>query len=152
MKSFPNANSGWLRDFLGHIVSQEGIQVDPQKLEAASKWSRLSSVIEIRSFLSLAGYYHRFVKDFFKIATPLMRLTRKGVKFVWNDECEKSFQKLKECLTTMPMLALPYGNRGCMAYYDRSRVGLGCVLMQNRHVIAYPLRQLKKHEENYKIQ
>ena len=61
--------------FLGHVVSKDGIQVDPKKIEAVAKWQRPTTVTEIRSFLGLAGYYRRFVKDFFKIAAPLMRLT-----------------------------------------------------------------------------
>ena len=83
----------WLEkvSFLGHVVSQEGISVDPTKVEAVNNWSRPTSVTEIRSFLSLAGYYRRFVEGFSKIAMPLTQLTRKTNKFEWTDECEKSF-------------------------------------------------------------
>ena len=79
----------------------------------------------------MVGYYHQFVKYFLRIATPLTRLMRKGVKFNWIKECEKSFQKLKECLTTAPVLALPSRNNGYVVYCDASRVGLGCVQMQH---------------------
>ena len=82
--------------FLGHVVTKGGIQVDPQKIEAVSEWPRPTTVIEIRSFLGLAGYYRRFVQDFSKIAAPMTRLTQKNVKFVWSDACENSFQLLKE--------------------------------------------------------
>ena len=68
--------------FLGHVVSKDGIQVDPKKIEAIIEWPRPIIVIEIRSFLGLSGYYRIFVKDFSKIAVPLMRLTQKNVKFV----------------------------------------------------------------------
>src|SRR5262249_13705359 len=112
--------------FLGHVISKEGIQVDPQKVEAVSNWPRPTNVTEIRSFLGMAGYYRRFVKDFSKISAPLTRLTRKQVKFEWNDSCEQSFQKLKECLTSAPVLTLPSGQGGFVIYCDASRIGLGC--------------------------
>ena len=72
--------------FLGHVVSKDGIQVDPKKIEAVADWPRPTTVTEIRSFLGLAGYYKRFVKDFSKIAVPLTRLTQKNVKFVWTNK------------------------------------------------------------------
>ena len=81
--------------FLRHVVSHKGIQVDPQKVEAVFKWSRPSMVTEIESFLDMASYYHQFIKDFSRIIAPLTRLMRKGVKFNWTKEYERSFQKLK---------------------------------------------------------
>ncbi|XP_012837830.1 PREDICTED: uncharacterized protein LOC105958366 [Erythranthe guttata] len=84
----------WLRQvhFLGHVISKEGIAVDPSKIEAVCNWSIPRNVGEIRSFLGLAGYYRRFVPNFSKIAAPLSRLTRKEVKYQWTPECESSFQ------------------------------------------------------------
>lgn len=101
----------WLESvaFLGHVVSKEGIRVDTKKIEAVEKWPRPTSVTEIRSFVGLAGYYRRFVKDFSKIVAPLTKLTRKDTKFEWSDACENSFEKLKACLTTAPVLSLPQG-------------------------------------------
>ena len=141
----------WLEEvaFLGHVVSREGIHVDPSKVEALRNWPRPTTVTEIRSFLGLAGYYRRFVKDFSKVAMPMTRLTRKDVKFEWTDACEQSFQKLKDILTLAPVLTLPEGTGGFSVYCDASRVGLGCVLMQRGKVVAYASRQLKKHEQNY---
>ena len=83
----------WLNEvvFFGHVVSEEGIFVDPRKVEAIVDWEQLKNVTEIRSFLGLAGYYRRFVENFSLITTPLTRLTRKGVKFDWDDKCERSF-------------------------------------------------------------
>ncbi|KAL5559354.1 hypothetical protein UlMin_035565 [Ulmus minor] len=83
----------WLENvsFLGHIISKEGIAVDPGKIEAIKNWLTLTNVKEVRSFLGLAGYYRRFVKGFSKIASPLTQLTRKNVKFQWSDERERSF-------------------------------------------------------------
>ena len=77
--------------FLRHTVSEKGIAVDPAKIEAVISWERPKTVFEIRSFLGLAGYYRRFVEDFSRLAAPMTRLTRKGVKFVWDDSCEKAF-------------------------------------------------------------
>ena len=83
----------WLIEvkFLGHVVSDLGVSVDPKKVEAVMSLGRLKLVFEIRSFLGLAGYYRRFIEDFSQLATPLIRLTWTGVKFEWNDLCEKAF-------------------------------------------------------------
>ena len=99
----------WLSQvgFLGHVVSTDGIYVDPQKVEAVANWEQPTTVTEVRSFLGLAGYYRRFIEGFSKIAGPLHCLTRKGVKFEWTDMCEGSFQTLKEKLTSAPVLTLP---------------------------------------------
>lgn len=135
--------------FLGHIVSSEGIKVDAQKIEAVKNWPRPTTPTEIRSFLGLAGYYRRFVKDFSSISAPLTKLTHKASKFQWNDACEKSFQDLKNKLISTPVLVLPEGTEGYTVYCDASRIGLGCVLMQHGKVIAYASRQLRPHEKNY---
>ena len=135
--------------FLGHVVSVDGIYVDPQKVEAVANWEQPTTVTEVQSFLGLAGYYRRFIEGFSKIAGPLHGLTRKGVKFEWTDRCEGSFQTLKERLTSAPVLTLPEGNEGFEVYSDASYQGLGCVLMQHKRVVAYASRQLKKHELNY---
>ena len=141
----------WLEEvaFLGHVVSKKGIQVDPKKIEAIIEWPRPTIVTEVRSFMGLAGYYRRFVKDFSKIAAPLTRLTQKNVKFVWTDRCEEHFLLLKDLLTSAPILTLPSGDESYTVYCDASRVGLGCILMQNDRVVAYASRQLKKQEQNY---
>ena len=141
----------WLNQvvFLGHVISAQGILVDPQKVAAVENWEQPRTVTEVRSFLGLAGYYRRFVKDFSVIALPLTRLTRKDVKFEWDDKCEQSFQQLKHCLTHAPVLALPDDSGDFEVYSDASLNGLGCVLMQHGRVIAYASRQLKPHEMNY---
>ena len=69
-------------------MSASGVSVDPGKVEAVMSWERLKSVFKIRSFLGLEGYYMRFIEDFSRLAVPMMRLTRKEVKFVWDDSCE----------------------------------------------------------------
>lgn len=101
-------------------------------------------MMEVRSFLSLIGYYCRLVKDFSKIAASLTKLTRKNVKYQWTDECKESIVKLKECLTLALVLTLPSRPVAFTVYCDVSRVGLGCVLMQHGRVVTYALRQLKK--------
>ncbi|WMV42338.1 hypothetical protein MTR67_035723, partial [Solanum verrucosum] len=124
-------------------MSRKGVVVDPQKIEAVKNWVRPSSVTEVWSFVGLASYYRRFVKNFASIATQLTRLTKKEVPFEWIDKCEKSFQKLKILLTTTPILALPMEGKYFIIYCDASHSGLGVVLMQDKKVIAYASRQLK---------
>ncbi|XP_073121397.1 uncharacterized protein [Henckelia pumila] len=141
----------WLEQisFLGHLVSAKGIEVDPSKVEAVRNWAAPKNATEIRSFLGLAGYYRRFIQDSSKIALPLNSLTRKGVKFVWSEQCEKSFIELKERLISAPVLAIPEGTGRFVVYSHTSKSGLGAVLMQDDKVIAYASRQLKVHERNY---
>ena len=103
--------------------------MDPSKIEAIQNWKRPESVTEIRSFLGLAGYYRRFIKEFSKIFVHLTSLTKKGVKYIWSDKCEASFQKLKELLSDAPILVIPAGNQDFVVYTDASRVGLEVVLM-----------------------
>ncbi|CAA0823405.1 Uncharacterized mitochondrial protein AtMg00860, partial [Striga hermonthica] len=141
----------WLQRvaFLGHVITQAGIEVDPSKVAAVQNWSTPKSPSEVRSFLGLAGYYRRFIEGFSKIALPLSQLTRKSVKFEWTDRCESCFQELKKRLTSAPVLTIPDPSRSFTIFSDASRQGLGCVLMQEGQVIAYASRQLKPHEQNY---
>ena len=104
---------------------------------------------EIRSFLGLAGYYRRFINDFSSIASSLTALTRQGVPFIWNHDCEASFNELKARLTSTLVLTLPSSSGGFTVYSDASGIGLGSVLMQHGNVVAYASRQLKDHEKNY---
>ncbi len=113
------------------------------------EWKVSTSVLEIRSFLGLAGYYRRFIKDFSTIAKPMTRLLKKDKKFEWTPECHNCFQELKHKLTTIPVLILPDIHKDFEIYCDASRQGLGCVLMQEGKVVAYASRQLRPHEDNY---
>ena len=99
-----------------------------------------TTVTEVRSFLGLAGYYRRFVEGFSRLATPMTKLTKKGVKFEWSAKCEQNFQLLKEKLISAPVLALPESGKEFVVYSDASLQGLGCVLMQEGRVIAYASR------------
>ncbi|KAJ3704277.1 hypothetical protein LUZ61_007982 [Rhynchospora tenuis] len=141
----------WLEQisFLGHIISKDGLAVDPQKIVAVTEWKPPTTVTEVRSFLELAGYYRRFVEGFSRIALPMTQLLHKGVKFEWTPARQKSFEELKSRLVTAPVLAMPVPGAGYVVNTDASRFGLGCVLMQDGHVIAYASRQLRPHEKNY---
>ena len=112
-------------------------------------WAQPQNVKEVRGFLGLAGYYRRFIENFSKISKPLTELLKKDIPFKWTDACERAFQTLKTKLTTAPVLAQPDITKNFDVYCDASRIGLGCVLMQEGRVIAYACRQLRCHEENY---
>ncbi|WVZ80274.1 hypothetical protein U9M48_027765, partial [Paspalum notatum var. saurae] len=141
----------WLKEvsFLGHILSEKGVAVDPSKVKDVLNWKQPETVTEIRSFLGLAGYYRRFIKDFSKTAKPMTSLTKKNAKYLWSSNCEEAFQTLKKLLTSAPVLAQPDVTKPFDVYCDASGNGLGCVLMQEGRVIAYASRQLRKHEANY---
>ena len=121
----------WLEKvlFLGHFVSREEISVDPTKIEAVRNWVAPKNVTEVRSFLDLAGYYRRFVKDFSRIARLMTSLMKKEKKFELPEECERAFQTLKEHLTFVPVLALSDHSLDYAMYSDASQNGLGYVLM-----------------------
>ncbi|KAF8068549.1 hypothetical protein N665_1143s0001 [Sinapis alba] len=125
--------SFWQRSvgFLGHIVSDQGVSVDPEKIRAIQGWPRPKNAIEVRSFLGLAGYYRKFVKGFASLAQPMTQLTGKDVKFLWSDECEKCFSALKDMLTNAPILVLPEADQPYVVYTDAFINGLGCVLTQH---------------------
>jgi hypothetical protein len=93
--------------FLGHNISSKGISVDPTKVQEVMDWKPPTSVHQIRSSLGLAGYYHRFIPDFSKIAKPMIELLKKEVKFHWDNNCEEAFHILRKLLTTAPVLAQP---------------------------------------------
>ena len=116
-------------------------------------FSRPHNVKTVRSFLGLANYYHHFVKDFSKIATPLNQLLHKDHKFVWTDTCEKALNALKEALTTAPILAFPDFKEPFHLYTDASNEGIGTTLGQIQNGkevdIAYARRDLNAAESNY---
>nr|CAE04771.3 OSJNBa0079C19.12 [Oryza sativa Japonica Group] len=138
-----------MNKFLGHVISAGGVAVDPSNVESVTNWKQPKTVSEIRSFLGLAGYYRRFIENFSKIAKPMTRLLQKDVKYKWLEECEQSFQELKNRLISAPILILPDPKKGFQVYCDASKLGLGCVLMQDGKVVAYASRQLRPHEKNY---
>ena len=128
--SLVSASFGWKKvAFLGHVISVEGISVDPQKIEAIVNWKPPINVSKVRSFLGLAGYYRKFFEEFSKIATPLTNLLKKDQKFEWSDTYQHSFKDLRQRLMTALVLALPSGKDGYVVYSDASKQRLGCVLM-----------------------
>jgi hypothetical protein len=141
----------WLKQvtFLGHVISQGGISVDPSKVQDVLSWKMPTSVGGIQSFLGVAGYYRRFIEGFLKISKPMTELLEKDKQYEWMPTCEASFQELKKRLTTALVLVMPDMEKPFSIYCDASGQGLGCVLMQDGHVVAYASRQLWKHEVNY---
>ncbi|KAK1681539.1 hypothetical protein QYE76_042387 [Lolium multiflorum] len=107
-----------------------GIAIDPAKIKTVAEWTAPTTQTEVRAFLGLAGYYRIFVEGFSSIARPMTKLLKKDKKFEWIDKCEESFQKLKTKLTTTPILIMPDITKPFDVYCDASKIGLGCVLMQ----------------------
>jgi hypothetical protein len=99
----------WLTEvtFLGHVISTGGVSVDPGKVKDVLNWMPPTTASEVQSFLGLAGYYRRFIKDFSKIAKPMTKLLEKNKTFEWAKECQASFEELKKQLTSSPVLVLP---------------------------------------------
>jgi hypothetical protein len=135
--------------FLCHVVSPEGIVVDPSKVKGVLEWKPPMTVSEVQSFLGLSGYYRRFIPNFSMITKPITELLKKGNKYLWSEACGEAFKHLKKLLATSPMLAQPDTTKSFDVYYDASSTGLGGILMQEGRVISYSSRQLRHHEEHY---
>ncbi len=143
-------------DYLGHVISEEGIAPNPDKVRAVQEFPVPTTVRGVRQFLGMASYYRRFMPGFAKIAAPLHALTRESVPFFWSMACQGAFLKLKDLLVTPPVLAYPDFNRGFVLHTDASIQGLGAVLEQEQddgrlHPVAYASRSLSKAEKNYGI-
>jgi hypothetical protein len=131
--------------YLWHIISKEGIIVDPEKVEAIREWSVPRNVVEVRYFMGLEGYYRRFIIGFSKIAHPITSLQRKEKKFQWTEECENSFEGLKELLTSALIFRIADPIVDLVVCTYACKEGLGGVLSQNGFVICYESRKLKEH-------
>eukprot|EP00253_Pinus_taeda_P023407 PITA_23407 len=132
--------------YLGHVITKDGIVVDPEKIKAIMDWPVPKDVADVQSFMGLAGYYRRFVEGFSKVAFPITSLQKKGRAFHWTPNCQKSFEQLKHLLTTAPILSIADPHKDYVVCTDASKEGLGGVLMQEGRVIAYESRKLKEHE------
>ena len=140
--------------FLGHIVTPQGIQPDPDKITAVMHFPTPTTLKEVQRFLGMAGWYHRFVPGFSQVAEPLNTLKKKGVRFLWTEACQKAFDTLKNFLTTPPILGHPNFQLHFVVYTDASDTGLGAVLTQQTgvgtdEVLAYASRTLISAERNY---
>ena len=139
--------------FLGHVISPKGISPSGEKTNAVQSWPVPTTKDQLQSFLGLASFYRRFVKDFATIVEPLNRLTRKQVSFDWDVHCQKSFDCLKDALVKHPVLAYPDFTQKFILTTDVSMVGIGAILSQmsggHEKVIAYASRTLSKAERNY---
>lgn len=146
----------WQRklSFLGHIIEAKGISPDPDKIIAVQNIQPPKSVTQLRSFLGLAGYYRRFIKNFLSIAQPLNQLLHKDTKYEWNPACQKAFEDLKQRLVTASILAYSnYRKKFILATdasYHRFEATLSQVAEdQKEHLIAYASKSLLKEEVNY---
>jgi hypothetical protein len=117
--------------YLGHVISDEGIVLDPMKLDAIMEYPAQMNVLELRSFMGLAGYYRRFVEGFSKIENMITKLQKKNKKFVWTKKCARAFQRLKDLLKTMPILKVPNMDMDFFVCKDVPKECLAEVLMQD---------------------
>ena len=150
-------------DYLGHVVSGEGISTNPKKVEAVTKWPTPQTVYDVRSFLGFVGYYRRFIKNFSKIAKPIREVitglenqskrTAKKTTIEWTEAANSAFEHLKELCVSAPILAYPDYQLPFILHTDSSSEGLGAVLYQRQddklRVIAYASRSVSKTESNY---
>ncbi|GBN31768.1 Retrovirus-related Pol polyprotein from transposon 297 [Araneus ventricosus] len=139
--------------YLGHIISSDGVKTGPEKTKAVVDWPRPEIVHDLRSFLGLCTYYRRFVRNFSAIARPLHKLSEARSNFNWTEECEKSFNSLKQALITSPVLTYPRTGNEFILDTDASNEGIGAALSQKIGnedcVIAYFSKSLGKPERNY---
>ena len=136
--------------FLGFVVSSKGVHVDESKINAIKTWPQPTNLQQVRSFLGLAGFYRRFVKDFSTIASPLHALSQKCA-FVWRPSQDTAFNELKNLLTHAPVLALPNFDKPFEIHCDASGNGIGGVLMQEKRPIAHFSEKLSGAQLNYPI-
>ena len=139
--------------FLGHVISGNGVATDPEKIESVQNFPRPSSLSDIRSFLGLCSYYRRFIKDFSKIVTPLSKLTRKDTPFHWGSEEQCAMNTLKTKLTSAPILTYPIDSDSFILDCDACDFGIAGVISQIQDgvekVIAYGSKTLSKAEGRY---
>ena len=121
---------------LGHHISASGIKVDPDKIQIIDNLSKPTTQIDVRRFLGYAGYYHRFIANFSKIALPLFKLLSKDVNFNWDTDCQSAFQTLKEKLSTAPILRGPNWALPFHISTDASATAIGASLGQKEHTLT----------------
>jgi hypothetical protein len=142
--------------FLGHVVSRNGIETDPEKIVTIKNFPIPKDLTQLRGFIALASYYRRFVKGFSAIAEPLNRLLKKGTPYKWTKDQNDAFENLKKRLISPPILVYPNCEQPFILYTDASTFALGAILSQKgedkkEHVIAYASRTLSAPEQKYSI-
>ncbi|XP_072983562.1 uncharacterized mitochondrial protein AtMg00860-like [Typha latifolia] len=130
-------------EYLGHFISSAGVEVVPAKVASMVRLPRSKMPKELRGFLRLTGYYRRFIQVYGKIATSLTALLRKG-RFEWDNKAERAFEEFKQAMIEAPMLALPNFTKTFVVECDASRSGIGTILMQEGHSIAYMSKALSQ--------
>lgn len=139
--------------YLGHRITSDGVKPDHEKVEAVKSFPRPTNATEVRAFLGLASYYHRFVPNFARIAKPLTALTGANATFSWGSEQQEAFENLKDAFCSDPVLIYPDFRDPFILSTDASGVALGAALSQRRNgferPISYASRQLKMAEQNY---
>jgi hypothetical protein len=136
--------------YLGHIISEQGVQVYQEKIRAILDWPTPKNLTELKGFFGLCSYYRWFVKGFSQLGAPLTDLTKKGT-FHWTEESQQTFEKIKEVMSTFPILTLLDFSRLFVLECDTSGVGIGAILMQGGHPIVFKSRKLNKSERLYSI-
>lgn len=134
-------------EYLGHYICSDGISTDPTKITTVRNWPLPQSLKQHRGFLGLAGYYQRFVKGFGAIARPLTNMLKRD-NFCWTDDAKLAFQQLKDLLLQAPVLRLPDFNKTFVVEVDASGVGLGAILMQEHHPIAFISQALNQQQQS----
>jgi hypothetical protein len=128
--------------YLGHILSAQGVQTDPEKVSAVMQWPTPANVRELRGFLGLAGFYRRFVRHFAILAKPLTQLLKKHQLFIWTTDHQKAFEALQQALCSAPVLAIPNFAKLFAIETDACQSSVGVVLLQEGHPLAYVSKPL----------
>jgi hypothetical protein len=136
--------------YLRYVIREDGVQVHQEKIRAIIEWPTTRNMTELKSFLGLYTYYKKCVKGFSQLMTPLTDLTKKGA-FSWIDEAQVTFEKMKEVMSLCHALALPNFTHPFVLECDASRIGIGAVLMQDNHPIAFESRKLREYELHYLV-
>ena len=138
---------------LGHIISKKRIEVNKAKIEIISKLPSPMNVKTVRQFLGYAGFYRRYIKDFSKISKPLYKLLEKDAKFVWDEDCQRSFEELKAYLTTAPIVRAANWQLPFEVMCNASNLAIGSVLGQREeekpYVVYYASKSLNEAQRNY---
>jgi len=137
-------------DFLGHRITQEGLKMDDHKVKAIVDWEPPKLVPALKSFLGLTSHYHKFIKNFVKIAAPLTNLLKKSVvTYEWEGSCDETFETLKGILVKAPVLKLPDFDKDFEIHYDAFDFAIGGVLVQEGRPVAFESKKLSEMERRW---